>query len=645
MIFNWIREIEYIPVNFRRGVQIPLYKGKNTSTLDVNNYRGITLLTIFNKLFEVVMWKRIEGWWTETGAISQLQGACRKGVSCVHSAYVLQESISTLLQTHRKVFVTYLDVSKAFDGVWIGGLFYRLWDIGIHGKTWRLLFNSYNDFKCQARVQDKVSEWYPLRCGIHQGGYLSLVKYLAFINSLLTSVVDSGLCCAVYGINVAPLGYADDVASASTNKANTDRVLEIVYEHSCLWRYRFNPKKSAVLVFGETERENRVNAKDRTYRLGNEVIKELTSYDHLGLKNNCLGNNKDRINEKISKGRKALNAASGLGLKPGGLSIAGCGIIFWSLVIPIVTFACEMWILDDDDVKILEDFQLYAGRRIQRFSQSSPRATGYAGLGWIRLEIFVYIKKMLFVRTLAIMNDDALYKRIFLRRYLEFNDNMGQGMVNQLQSPTFDILRISYIFGLYEEVGLMMQGLRYYSKKQWRDMVWSKAWTLENQDWQYRVNLFRSMEHIKVVCNCVNTLVWWQIGDMSKEMMVSCETMSKLVCRASELKCDSYRYKNNPVNPPYCDLCENFAVENAEHILMHCPYFNEKRMSMFNEIRDLENYYQTGIIDPGESTFYTLLGKPIDGKNPEMMLFFYRIVAINAHHMYVTTVKNREGVG
>ena len=33
------------------GIQVPLYKGKITSTLDVNNYRGIILLNTFNKLF------------------------------------------------------------------------------------------------------------------------------------------------------------------------------------------------------------------------------------------------------------------------------------------------------------------------------------------------------------------------------------------------------------------------------------------------------------------------------------------------------------------------------------------------------------------------------------------------------------------
>ena len=54
-IFNWILITEYIPLNFRRGVQIPLYKGKNTSIVEVNNYRGITLLSTFDKLFEIII--------------------------------------------------------------------------------------------------------------------------------------------------------------------------------------------------------------------------------------------------------------------------------------------------------------------------------------------------------------------------------------------------------------------------------------------------------------------------------------------------------------------------------------------------------------------------------------------------------------
>ena len=83
LIFNWELELEYIPTNFRRGVQIPLYKGKNSSIVDVNNYRGITLRCTFNKPFEIVVWKRLSPWLNESAVLSRLQGACKKGISCM----------------------------------------------------------------------------------------------------------------------------------------------------------------------------------------------------------------------------------------------------------------------------------------------------------------------------------------------------------------------------------------------------------------------------------------------------------------------------------------------------------------------------------------------------------------------------------
>ena len=98
----------------------------------------------------------------------------------------------------------------------------------------------------------------------------------------------------------------------------------------------------------------------------------------------------DRTLEKIRKERKARNAAAGIGLRPGGLTIYECSILFWAMVVPIITFSCELWVLNDNDVRLIKEFQRYAGRRIQRFPYRSPNETSYTGLGWIRLEIFIY---------------------------------------------------------------------------------------------------------------------------------------------------------------------------------------------------------------------------------------------------------------
>ena len=48
ILFNMVRISEYVPVCCRVGMQVPLYKGKDTCTLDPNNYRGITLLSVYN---------------------------------------------------------------------------------------------------------------------------------------------------------------------------------------------------------------------------------------------------------------------------------------------------------------------------------------------------------------------------------------------------------------------------------------------------------------------------------------------------------------------------------------------------------------------------------------------------------------------
>ena len=39
----------------------------------------------------------------------------------------------------------------------------------------------------------------------------------------------------------------------------------------------------AIVVYGESEKENKLNASSKTYRLGNESVKEKSSYEHLGL--------------------------------------------------------------------------------------------------------------------------------------------------------------------------------------------------------------------------------------------------------------------------------------------------------------------------------------------------------------------------
>ena len=186
--------------------------------------------------------------------ISELQGACRDGFSCVHTAFNLCETLATSLEASRNCFVAFYDVAKAFDTVWIDGLFVQMYELGITGRIRRILYRCY--IKCCVKLNGEHSDWYEPLCGIHQGGFMSLMKYTIFINSLLTTLRNANICCKIYRTPSTPLGYADDVATCCLSKQKLDRAMDIVYAQGCAWRYGLNAKRSGVLVYGESAYEN-----------------------------------------------------------------------------------------------------------------------------------------------------------------------------------------------------------------------------------------------------------------------------------------------------------------------------------------------------------------------------------------------------
>ena len=225
MVYNAVREAEYIPYCFRVRVQFPLYMymGKDADQLDPNRYRGITLLSTFNKVYEVLVWRNLEAWWKEAEVIPGLQYTCKRGVSCLNTALLLRQSIATSMEDNSTCYVALFDVEKAIDTVWVGGMFCQLWYSGMTGKTWRLLYRNYLSFPCCARVQGHVCGWYSLKCGMLLAGHVW--DWYLFKTALTLLLVM--LCSA--GALLPLLHYM--VLSLRTNLSNS-RIFKIMLARS-----------------------------------------------------------------------------------------------------------------------------------------------------------------------------------------------------------------------------------------------------------------------------------------------------------------------------------------------------------------------------------------------------------------------------
>ena len=643
-LYNLIREHEAIPTCFRIGIQIPLFKGKDLDNLDPSNYRGITLLSTLNKIFEILIWHRLKEWWTDEKVISDLQGACKSGLSCIHTAYLLQETVATSMEDNEQCFVAFFDVAKAFDTVWIDGLFKQIYDLGITGKTWRLLYRSYIDFSCRVRVCNSLSRPYNLHCAIHQGGYLSLLKYTVFINSLLIKLRDSGLCAKIYTTPSAPLGYADDLAACCLSKRKTDAVMAAVYDHGCTWRYDFNARKSGVLVYGENLRTHQRNSAMRNFKLGPDKVREMVEYDHVGIKTSIFSDNCSGIDERIGKARRALNAISGLGIRKNGLNISTCNIIFWTIVIPIATFGCELWRITADSINSLDAFQIYAGKKIQRFFSKSPNICSIYGLGWMRLTRFVQIRKLIFLRALLSLDPGDLSRKNFVERATRiFNDN-NDPSPSEEWSIVVDLLHVAEIFNLSDEIRNMVLRGHQYAKCEWRKIVWNRGWSLEDTHWSLEARLYKDLDLIARVCPSTRYLTWWSLSNKFPEMINVCENLAKLICHSSLLKCDDVRLKSLPPSNRTCTLCDMYAIEDTYHVIMQCPGTQPLRNEMFAEleydpkIKEILNVYANEVM-------LVCLGKCPTEAIDESMVKLWCISGKHINGIYRYVLNQRKGVG
>ena len=144
----------------------------------------------------------------------------------------------------------------------------------------------------------------------------------------MRQIEDSGLVCTISGIPTNPVGYADDMAEASINKNRIDRLLSLAHDHSRLWRYTYNARKSAIMVYGESINEHKKGKKYRNFVIGAEKVPETEEYDHVGIKNCLFNNYTPRIDDRISKGRRAFHSVSGSGIRKKGVNMTVCSYLY-----------------------------------------------------------------------------------------------------------------------------------------------------------------------------------------------------------------------------------------------------------------------------------------------------------------------------
>jgi hypothetical protein len=158
-----------------------------------------------------VIEEKIVSYLEDNNILGESQGAFRKNRRLEDHVFTLQGICSLQKKKRKNTYLAFLDLSKAFDRVWREGLFYLLWQNGIQGKCWRLLWSLYKEVNNRVLFGNYESDWFSQDYGVKQGCVLSPTLFSILMNDLVSMLDKAGVGVQVSNQLINSLLFADDI--------------------------------------------------------------------------------------------------------------------------------------------------------------------------------------------------------------------------------------------------------------------------------------------------------------------------------------------------------------------------------------------------------------------------------------------------
>ena len=378
-LFQSVWESEILPQDFKDATIVHIYKRKGNKR-SCDNHRGISLLSIAGKILARVLLNRLLEH-LEQGHLPESQCGFRAGRGTIDMVFAARQLQEKSIEQQQDLYMTFVDLTKAFDTVSREGLWKIMSKFGCPYKFVKIVRQFHEGMMARVLDDGGVSDAFPVTNGVKQGCVLAPTLFSLMFSAMLMDAFreetpgipiryrsDGKLFNArrlkavtkVKETVIRDLLFADDCALNATNEGEMQQEMDSFSSACDNFGLTISTKKTEVLhqpAPGNVYLEPNITVKGQR-------LQAVEHFTYLGSTLSRSANIDAEVNNRISKASSAFGRLRKTVWERRGIRQSTKVQVYKAVVLSTLLYGCETWTIYRRHEKQLQQFHLRCLRSI-----------------------------------------------------------------------------------------------------------------------------------------------------------------------------------------------------------------------------------------------------------------------------------------